>query len=204
MPGGERSARWDEAYARGEATCSWYQQQPVMSLRMLEAAGVTAADSLIDVGAGASVLADALLDRGFGDITVLDISPAALGQARARLGPRAESVNWLTEDLLTWRPGRTWRVWHDRAVFHFLTAGPDRDAYRQAMDAATAPGSVAVLGCFAQDGPQYCSGLPVARYSAAELTDQLDSWMLVSDAREEHRTPAGSIQPFTWAALRKR
>ena len=174
-----------------------------MSLRMLDAAGVSPTDSLIDVGGGASVLAGALLDRGFSDVTVLDISATALGYTQARLGPRAASVHWLTEDLLTWQPDRTWRVWHDRAVFHFLTAPADQDRYRQAMADATRPGAVAVLGCFAPDGPEYCSGLPVARYSPGELAVTFKAWTLISEDREEHRTPDGAMQPFTWAALLK-
>lgn len=174
-----------------------------MSLRMLDAAGVTAADSLIDVGGGASVLAGALLDRGFGDVTVLDISAAALGYARERLGPLAAGVHWLTQDLLSWRPARTWRVWHDRAVFHFLTAPEDQDRYLRALDDASRPGAVAVLGCFAPDGPEYCSGLLVARYSAAELAARFEGWTLISADREEHRTPDGTVQPFTWVALRR-
>jgi hypothetical protein len=204
MPGNGRAAHWDEAHAQGDATRSWYQPQPVMSLRMLDAAGVTSADSLIDVGGGASVLAGALLDRGFGDVTVLDISSTAIGYARERLGPRAGAVHWLTEDLLTWQPTRIWNVWHDRAVYHFLTAAADQDRYRRALDAATQPGAAAVFGSFAPDGPPYCSGLPVARHSAAELAAQLDGWTLVSQSSEEHRTPAGVVQPFTWAALRRR
>ena len=203
MSGTGRAAHWDEAYAGGDATRSWHQPQAVMSLRMLEAAGVTAADSLIDVGGGESVLAGALLDRGSGDVTVLDISSAAISWAQQRLGPRAAAVHWLTADLLTWHPARTWRVWHDRAVYHFLTAAADQDRYRQALDDATQPGATAVLGCFAPDGPQHCSGLPVTRYSARGLSAQLVGWTLICQAREEHRTPAGRIQPFTWAALRR-
>lgn len=204
MPQTDRASHWDAAYASGDAGCSWYQLQPVMSLRMLETAGVTAADSLVDVGGGTSVLAGTLLDRGFGDVTVLDISTAAISYARDQLGPRAAAVHWLTADLLSWQPARTWRVWHDRAVYHFLTAAADQDRYHQALEAATLPGSVAVLGCFGPDGPAYCSGLPVARYSATDLAAQLDGWTLVSQAREDHRTPAGTVQPFAWAALLKR
>lgn len=174
-----------------------------MSLRMLEAAGVTAADSLIDVG-GVPVLAGALLDRGFGDVTVRDISSAAIGYARERLGPRAADVNWLAENLLTWQPAQTWRVWHDRAVYHFLTAAAGQERYQRALGAATKPGSVAVQGCFAPDGPPSCSGLPVARYSAAELAAQMDGWTPVSQARESITPPADVVQPFTWTTLRKR
>lgn len=175
-----------------------------MSLRMLDAAGVAAADAVIDVGGGASPLTRALLDRGFGDLTVLDISAAGMQHARDRLGPRAGQVHWLTADVLCWHPSRRYRAWHDRAVFHFLTTEEHRQQYLRTLDAATVPGAVAVFGCFAPDGPQQCSGLPVARYSPAQLARQLGvRWLLVSQDREEHITPAGAIQPFTWVALRR-
>jgi trans-aconitate methyltransferase len=198
------AAHWDAAYAQGADTRSWFEEHPAMSLRMLGAAGVSAADALIDVGGGASPLTGALLDRGFGDLTVLDISPAAMQHARDRLGPRADQVKWLTADVLSWHPSRRYQVWHDRAVFHFLTAGQHRQQYLRALDAATAPGATAVVGCFAPDGPQYCSGLPVARYSPAQLARQLGArWLLISQDREEHITPAGATQPFSWIALRR-
>jgi hypothetical protein len=198
------AAHWDEAYAQGAATRSWFEKEPGMSLRMLDAAGVTAADSVIDVGGGASALAGALLARGFGDITVLDVSAAGIQASRQLLGTRADRVQWLIADLLTWRPSRQYRAWHDRAVFHFLTAPPDQRRYLAALDAATRPGAVAVFGTFAPDGPQRCSGLPVARYRAPGLAAQLgDQWTLIREDREEHLTPAGVSQPFTWAALRK-
>jgi SAM-dependent methyltransferase len=155
------AARWDEAYAQGGTRCSWFQDAPEMSLRMLDAAGVTASASVIDVGGGTSPLAGALLERGFRDVTVLDISAAAMEQARHRLGPRAGEVHWLTADIRAWRPPRRYAAWHDRAVFHFLTAEPDRRDYRRALAEATTLGAVAVVGCFAPDGPQRCSGLPV-------------------------------------------
>jgi trans-aconitate methyltransferase len=202
--GHDQAAHWDEAYAQGAATRSWFQQQPGMSLGMLDAAGVVAADSVIDVGGGASALAGALLERGFGDITVLDVSVAGIRDARQRLGAQAGRVQWLIADVLTWLPVRHYRAWHDRAVFHFLTTAPDRQRYVRALDAATGPGAVAVFGTFAPDGPEHCSGLPVARYSAPGLAGQLgEQWALIRQDREEHLTPAGVIQPFTWAALRK-
>jgi trans-aconitate methyltransferase len=171
---------------------------------MLGAAGVSAADALIDVGGGASPLTGVLLDRGFGDLTVLDISAAGLQRARDRLGPRADQVHWLAADVLSWHPPRRYQAWHDRAVYHFLTTDQHRQQYLRALDAATAPGGVAVFGCFAPDGPQYCSGLPVARYSPAQLARQLGAgWLMVSQDREEHITPAGATQPFTWIALRR-
>jgi hypothetical protein len=175
-----------------------------MSLAMLERAGITAADSVIDVGGGASPLAGALLGRGFRDITVLDISAAAIQLAWRRLGTRAAQVTWVVADLRSWSPGRRYQAWHDRAVLHFMTTAADQQAYRQALADATGPGAVAVIGCFAPDGPEYCSGLPVSRYGPGDLAAGLgDSWTLLAADREEHRTPDAAIQPFTWAALRK-
>ena len=198
------AAHWDEAYAQGDTTRSWFQAAPEMSLRMLDTVGVTAADSVIDVGGGASPLAGALLGRGFRDVTVLDISAAAMEHARRRLGSRAEQVSWLIADVRAWHPPRRYAAWHDRAVFHFLTAEPGRRDYLRAMSAATAPGAVAVIGCFAPDGPPMCSGLPVARYGPGELAAELGpDWAQIGEDREEHTTPAGLIQPFTWVALRR-
>jgi trans-aconitate methyltransferase len=200
----QAAAHWDDAYAQGEGTRSWFEQHPDMSLRMLDSAGVSAGDALIDAGGGASPLARALLDRGFRDLTVLDISATGLQHARDRLGSRADQVHWLVADVLTWQPRRHYRAWHDRAVYHFLTTDQHRQQYLHTLDTATARGAIAVFGCFAPDGPQHCSGLPVARYSPAQLARQLDvKWNLMSQDREEHITPAGTIQPFTWIALRR-
>jgi trans-aconitate methyltransferase len=200
----QAAAHWDAAYAQGDETLSWFEEHPGMSLRMLDSAGVLAADAVIDVGGGASPLTRALLDRGFRDLTVLDISAAGIRHARDRLGPRADQVHWLTADVLSWHPRRRYQAWHDRAVFHFLTIEEHRQQYLHALDTATAPGAIAVFGCFAPDGPQQCSGLPVARYSAAQLARQIGAeWLLISQDREEHITPAGTIQPLTWLALRR-
>ena len=200
----QAAAHWDDAYAQGDDTRSWFEQHPDTSLRMLDSAGVSAADALIDVGGGASSLARALLDRGFRDLTVLDISATGLQHARDRLGSRADQVHWLAADVLTWQARRHYRAWHDRAVYHFLTTDQHRRQYLHTLDTATAPGAIAVFGCFAPDGPQHCSGLPVARYSPAQLARQLGvKWNLMSQDREEHITPAGTLQPFTWIALRR-
>jgi trans-aconitate methyltransferase len=200
----QAAAHWDAAYAQGDETLSWFEKHPAMSLRMLGSAGVLAADALIDVGGGASPLTGALLDRGFCDLTVLDISAAGMRHARGRLGSRADQVHWLTADVLSWHPRRRYQAWHDRAVFHFLTIEEHRQQYLHTLDTVTAPGAIAVFGCFAPDGPQHCSGLPVARYSAAQLACQIGAeWLLISQDREEHITPAGTIQPLTWVALRR-
>jgi trans-aconitate methyltransferase len=200
----QAAAHWDAAYAQGDDTRSWFQKHPAMSLRMLDSAGISAADALIDVGGGASPLSGALLDRGFRDLTVLDISAAGMQHARDRLGPRAGHVHWLIADVLSWHPQRHYRAWHDRAVYHFLTLDEHRQQYLHTLNTATAPGAIAVFGCFAPDGPQHCSGLPVARYSPAQLVRQIGTkWLLIGQEREEHITPAGAIQPFTWVALRR-
>jgi SAM-dependent methyltransferase len=198
------AAHWDGRYAGAAAERSWFEREPARSLAMLGRAGVTAADSVIDVGGGASPLAGALLDRGFGDVTVLDISPAAIRLAWRDLGTRAGQVHWLVADLRDWRPERRYAAWHDRAVLHFMATAADRRQYAQALDHATGPGAVAVIGCFAPDGPPECSGLPVARYGPPDLAQLLgDGWTLIAGDRAEHRTPAAAVQPFTWAALRK-
>jgi trans-aconitate methyltransferase len=200
----QTAAHWDTAYAQGGDTRSWYEEYPDTSLRMLDAAVVSAADTLIDVGGGASPLTGVLLDRGFSDLTVLDISAAGMQHARDRLGSRAGQVHWLAADVLSWHPPRHYQAWHDRAAFHFLTTEERRQQYMRTLDTATAPGAIAVFGCFAPDGPRHCSGLPVARYSAAQLARQVGAkWLLISQDREEHITPAGAIQPFTWVALRR-
>ena len=202
-PLGHTAEHWDSVYAQGEQTRSWFQQYPGASLRMLDAAGVNPDDSVIDIGGGASVLLDSLLERGHTDVTVLDVSAAALRIAQGRLGPN-EHVKWIVADLLTWNPPRTYAAWHDRAVFHFIVAERDKQRYLVTLNTATVPGSVAIFGCFAPDGPQSCSGLPVARYSTGDLVVTLgEDWTLVATEREEHHTPAGVVQPFTWAAFRR-
>ena len=204
QPLGGTAEHWDSAYAHGDRTRSWFQQYPEASLRMLDAVGVTPNDSVIDIGGGASWLAESLVKRGHSDLTVLDVSAAAVGIAQRRLGPAGQAVEWIVADILTWTPQRVYAAWHDRAAFHFITADPDKRRYLTALSAATELGSVAIFGCFAPDGPQSCSGLPVARYSTDDLATTLgDDWTLVATERETHYTPAGATQPFTWAAFRR-
>jgi hypothetical protein len=196
---------WDLAYAQGDRIRSWFEPHPTASLRLLDAAGITPSDSFIDIGGGASSLVDALLSRGHRDLAVLDISPTALRLAQQRLGVAERRVAWIVADLLSWRPPRTYAVWHDRAVFHFVTADLDKDRYLATLQSATRTGSAAIFGCFAPDGPTSCSGLPVTRYSAEDLAATLgENWALVAAEQEQHRTPAGGSQPFTWAAFLRR
>jgi hypothetical protein len=201
----ERASHWDAAYAgRGTRSVSWYQGLPSASLDLIEALAIGRVAAVVDVGGGASLLADHLVERGFVDVSVLDVSAAALAEACRRLGDGAP-VSWLHEDVLVWRPERRFVLWHDRAVFHFLVSSGDRDRYLQTLRSALGVEGFVVLGTFAPDGPVTCSGLPVARYSGADLADLLgDGFDLVEARREEHVTPKGMIQPYTWVAGRMR
>ena len=181
---------------------SWYQQRPTLSLELFESLGAQPDQPVVDVGGGASVLVDALLDRGFSDLSVLDISASALERSRSRLGPRADLVRWHRADVLDWRPGRRYALWHDRAVFHFLAQSAERSRYVSTMQSALLPGAHVVIGTFAPDGPEKCSGLTVRRYDAAGLSAELgDRFELLEQRREEHHTPAGAVQVFSWVAM---
>ncbi len=181
---------------------SWFQPEPVMSLELLDASGAAPGESLVDVGGGASLLVDRLVDRGWADVTVLDVSAAALSVAQARL-PDDARVTWVCTDLLVWRPARRFGVWHDRAVFHFLVDGADRARYADLLRESVVPGGHVIIGTFAEDGPLMCSGLAVARYTAEALAEELGSRFAMLDRRRHiHVTPAGAVQPFTWVLAR--
>jgi 2-polyprenyl-3-methyl-5-hydroxy-6-metoxy-1,4-benzoquinol methylase len=161
--------------------------------------------SIIDIGAGASRLADSLLTAGYTDVTLLDISEIALGRTRDRLGEAASKVRWIVANISQWKPSRTWDVWHDRAVFHFLIDHAAQDSYIAALKQATRPGSTAILSTFALTGPEKCSGLPVQRYSAETLSARLGSdFELVTQEAEQHHTPFGTTQDFIYAGFRRR
>lgn len=197
--------RWDRVYGeRDPSTLSWFQPVPAMSLELIDLLGVEPGSALVDVGGGASVLATALVDRGYSDISVLDVSHAALARSQRQAGT-AEAITWICEDVLTWRPHRGFGLWHDRAVFHFLTEPSDRDAYVATLARATQPAAAVIIATFAPRGPDNCSGMPVCRYSADELSAFLDAeFDIVATRRELHITPAGATQPFTWVAGRRR
>lgn len=205
---GARTQHWDEVYsARGEQGVSWFAEQPRISLELLDAAGVEPRCSVIDVGAGVSRLVDALLERGHREVSVLDVSEHGLALARARLGPAAQQARWLVTHLLDWRPEHRFDVWHDRAVFHFLTDPGEQARYVAVLDTALAHDGVVVIATFADDGPRACSGLPTARYSPERLLAVVGGrarWDELGRRREHHTTPAGVDQVFTWLALRRR
>lgn len=192
---------WDAAYSsRGVAGVSWYQAAPEVSIELVDALGVDRDAAVIDVGGGASFFLDELVARGFDDLTVLDISASALEAARRRL-PADAPVQFANVDLLEWEPRRRYGLWHDRATFHFLVAAPDRDKYLATMRRSVVPGGKVIIGTFAEDGPEMCSGLPVDRYSAAGLEAALGRAFDVLETRREHHvTPRGAVQPLTWVA----
>ena len=201
----KRQTHWNDVYAtKGADKVSWFQPRAEMSMRLIEAAGATTDSAIIDIGGGSSVLIDHLLDAGFVDVTVLDISERALIGSKNRLGARAAEVHWIIADILAWSPARAYDIWHDRAVFHFLTGQRDRAAYRATLLKGLRPRGAAIIGTFAEDGPERCSGLPVHRWSADALAAELGSeFRLIEAFREDHRTPGGAVQPFTWARFER-
>jgi ubiquinone/menaquinone biosynthesis C-methylase UbiE len=201
-----RKSHWESVYAsKASATLSWYQQHPRRSLDLINRTALPKDARIIDVGGGDSSLVDDLLGEGYRDVTVLDLSRAALNRARDRLGNVAEGqVAWLEGDILEVNlPSEAFDIWHDRAVFHFLTTADQRHAYIRAVEHAVRPGGHVIVATFAEDGPTRCSGLPVVRYSAAELHGTFGSaFQLVGAERELHRTPSGVEQRFTYCWCR--
>ena len=201
-----RRDHWEAVYTTKKSDeTSWFQARPEGSLAFVRATGVGRDAGIIDVGGGDSRLVDVLVDEGYADLTVLDISAAALARARNRLGAGAAAVTWIAADVTGFEPQRTWDVWHDRAVFHFLTDPDDRAAYRNALLRALAPGGHVVLATFAPDGPNRCSGLDVVRYGPDDLLTALgDEFTLLSGEGHLHATPSGATQSFTYAHFQRR
>ena len=197
---------WENVYASKPAgSVSWFQTRPETSLAMIADTGLGSAAAVIDVGAGASTLLDHLLERGYADVTVMDLSDSALRISRERLGSAADGVQWIAADLLEhpW-PAARWDIWHDRAVFHFLTAAEDRARYLEHLRRALKMDGQVILATFAEDGPDRCSGLPVARYDAAGLARELGEGFELLDARRElHLAPGGSRQSFVYTRFRR-
>jgi SAM-dependent methyltransferase len=201
----DRQAHWDSVYrTKREDEVSWFQASPSLSLDLIHAAGVERHALIIDVGGGASRLVDALIETGFANLTVLDISEEATATAKARVGARATGVTWIVADVTKWEPTCTYDVWHDRAAFHFLTAPEDRAAYAQRVLRAVRPGGNVIIGTFALDGPERCSGLPVVRHDAESIGNVLGpSFELIETRRHDHRTPMGGSQKFQFSRFQR-
>lgn len=202
---GDSAAHWEDIYRTKDwSALSWHARTPSRSLDLVMGTGVGAAASVIDVGGGDSQLVDALLERGLA-VTVLDLSPKALALSKERLGSRANDVTWLQGDVTRIAlPANHYDLWHDRAVFHFLTEEADRARYIEAAASVLKRGGMAVIGTFALDGPTRCSGLDVVQYSPESLAAAFGpAFHLVHGISDVHLTPWGTEQRFTFVVLRR-
>jgi SAM-dependent methyltransferase len=205
MSDASRQAHWEKVYTtKGEKEVSWFQENPAPSLELIALTGLSEEAAIIDIGGGASRLVDDLLARKFRRLTVLDLSGAALAAARERLGDRGTDVQWVIADVTKWEPTETYDLWHDRAAFHFLINHADQSAYVDRLKKAVKLGGYVIIGTFAPDGPERCSGLPIVRHDAATLAKTLGSdFVLIDTRRHEHATPWGAIQRFQFSTFRR-
>ncbi len=197
---------WEQVYAKTPVdTVSWFQPHAEQSVGLIRDTGLPRSAALIDIGGGASMLVDDLLAQGYQDLSVLDLSGAALAAARQRLGAEAQRVRWLEGDITEIAlPEQAYDLWHDRAVFHFLTTPRQRQAYVDAVLRAVKPGGHVIVATFAEDGPTQCSGLPVVRYSPDGLHAEFGApFTLLRHEEEAHRTPRGGVQKFIYCYCRK-
>jgi len=194
----DRKKHWEKTYAtRRSRRLSWYQENPDYSLAMIRHAGTGLDEAIIDVGGGASVLVDCLLQMGYEDLTVLDISSTALARVKVRLGDRSSMIEWIEADITDYEADRTYALWHDRAVFHFLTREEDRKSYVNMLRQSLSRGGQVIIAAFAIGGPEKCSGLDIVQYDSRRLARELGSeFRLLEQVAEEHQTPAGAIQKF--------
>ena len=200
-----RHSHWENVYTtKTEEEVSWFQENPSTSVDLIRATEVPKNAAIVDIGGGSSRLVDALLQDGYSAITVLDLSEQALATAKARLGNSASSVQWIGADVTEWEPVTIFDVWHDRAAFHFLTDPQDQSAYVARALKALRLGGHLIIGTFALDGPERCSGLPVMRHDASSLGEALgQSFKLVETRFHEHFTPMGRMQRFQFSRFRR-
>jgi 2-polyprenyl-3-methyl-5-hydroxy-6-metoxy-1,4-benzoquinol methylase len=201
-----RKTHWEQIYKKkSPSDVSWYLTYPGQSLKLIETMGIDKNQSIIDVGGGASVLVDYLIDAGFSRLAVLDISAQSLQHAKTRLREKANDIEWYEADITHFQPPHLFELWHDRAVFHFLTHAEDRKQYVQVLKNALIPEGHLIIATFAIDGPEKCSGLDVVRYDAPSLCAELgDEFELLEVQNENHLTPANVEQKFTYFRLRRR
>lgn len=201
----DRKEHWENAYSdKQPGETSWYQANPELSLSMISNAQPDFQAPVIDIGGGASLLVDHMLDLGYRDLTVLDISEKALHHARQRLGQRSALVQWIEADVTRFRPGRKYNLWHDRAAFHFLADAEDRAGYVRVLKNSLISGGQVIIATFALDGPKRCSGLDIVRYDARKLCGVLGpEFVLEEQAEETHITPARREQKFGFYRFRR-
>ncbi len=202
----DRRDHWNDVYRTKDSTeVSWFEPEPLVSLRLIEGLGLGPESRILDVGGGTSTLVDCLLRRGYRRLGVLDVSPTSIEIGRARLGERAVEVEWFVEDVTEFQSPHPWDLWHDRALFHFLTEKDEQLAYRQTLLSAVAEGGVVVIATFGPEGPLKCSGLDVCRYDASSLRGKLGSdFELLHDEIVDHTTPGGSLQQFLYCRFRRK
>ncbi len=198
-------SHWDKVFThKSDNEKSWFQDYPATSMEFIEALPLAKDAAIIDVGGGDSRLPDALLAKGYTDITVLDISATAIENARERLGEKANQVTWIVGNILEFVPSRQYDCWHDRAVFHFVTQPGQIQHYTQLMESAVRHEGSLIIGTFGENGPEKCSGLPVKRYSQAMLESLLQpSFEKIRCIDEIHRTPFNTVQSFTFCSFRR-
>jgi SAM-dependent methyltransferase len=201
----DRANHWNRVFTtKTEDQVSWFETVPSVSLRLLEAAGLTRDSRVVDIGGGDSHLVDHLVDRGVRHVAVLDVSSAALDRAHRRLRNAAAVPTWIEADVTGEWTLEPVDIWHDRAVFHFLTLAEDRDAYRTRLLRTLKPDGTAIIATFAADGPEHCSGLPVVRYSPESLVEALGpGFELIEAVPYVHTTPWGSTQSFQYSRMRR-
>jgi len=200
-----RKAHWDQVYSKkSPEELTWFQTRPEVSLALIGRTGLAREARIIDVGGGTSRLTAFLLETGYRDLSILDVSDRALELARGSLGSRGSEVEWYGEDLTEFEPPHRWDLWHDRAVFHFLTEESDRDAYRRVLAGAVEPGGHVLIATFSPEGPERCSGLEVVRYNPQSLQAELGpEYELRGSMAETHRTPTGGTQAFVYSWFQK-
>lgn len=199
-------SHWEKVYSSKAATSvSWFQTHAECSLRLIRGSGIAPTAAIIDVGGGASTLVDDLLDLGYSRLSVLDLAASALNTAKNRLGSHASRVDWIEGDVTqVVLPFEKFDLWHDRAVFHFMTSPQSRADYVRTLTQALKPGGHVIIATFAKDGPPQCSELPVMRYDAMALSLEFGTgFSLVHHEPESHLTPKGQIQPFVYCHFRK-
>ena len=201
----KRKQHWERIWSSSEPhDVSWYQEEPEVSLRLVDATRVNREAYILDVGGGASTLIDSLLYQGFNRVSVLDLSNSAIAHAKARLGARSADVSWITGDVTAFRTDRPIDLWHDRAVLHFLTEKRDRDLYIERMTESLAPNGHVIVATFALDGPKKCSGLEVVRYGPREISAVFGGdFRLFESVSETHLTPGEVEQQFTYFRLQR-
>jgi|SRR5690554_3385935 len=201
----ERKKHWDAIYTGKKHTeFSWYQQVPETSLRYFEALNLPSTAKIIDIGGGSSFLVDYLLDLGYQDITVLDISETALNKSKERLGERADKVTWIVSDITDFKPNKRYDFWHDRAAFHFLSSEKDIQSYVSIANQGLSKQGYMLIGGFSLDGPEKCSGIPVVQYSEQAMTDVFNPhFKKLECVTVNHTTPSEKVQNFIFCSFKK-